>query len=705
MGERGRNMKKFLKMFQKKTNNKSSDNQDSATPSPVAADVSFFDYVGVDGFAVPSDVRTHGFQVDGPTGEYVFRSYLLELGNATLTTGSLDVLYRAGALNLNFFIRKFTKNQAVKMYKNAATDEGTRLRNMMESGNDLEAREAQKALAQAERLLDEITDGYNDGFVGTIVATLFGRDVESLDSNGLMVQDHLLAGDHHLRVLYNRQRSGWISTLPIANQKIADRNDRRFLDRTAIVAASPFYSSEIPFTGGVPLGINQNVGSMEFLNVFASYLTNYSSFIVGTSGSGKSFANKYISSSQILLGYRIFSIDPDGENGPICRLMGGREVEVRENSDVCLNICAMTEEDVDVTLADGRRVSKVVVPIGPKTGQILKFYEKLVGDLKSEEKAIIKMAIKNVLNDFQINENPSSLYKENPEPVMGANGQITLQKVRKPEFTLMDIYRWILKLTTSGYDLETLEYEQIIDPFGERLVRVLRGYLRDYPDGKLLDGQTNFGDGDSVDNLLDNVSWINFNIKPIESSDIFDTVMHVLTNLGWEYFVKRNSLRRFPKRLKIEEAWRMKRIDGGMAFVEELVRRARKYYAGVDVITQDLSPFMEDPDGRALIKIATSQIFLRLGQVDAEEKLQLKSLFNLSEGEIDIICQKPSENENDDTKGECILRVGGSSAYIKVHVSPEMRNFIDTDPEWLAKNGLLPESSVEDDEIFEEVPG
>ncbi|MGI2295617.1 VirB4 family type IV secretion system protein [Paenibacillus sp. GXUN7292] len=698
---------KFLKRLLMKSNKKKP-NQEIDTPiqSPVAADISFFEHVAVDGFAVPSDTRTHGYQIDGPTGEYLFRSYLLELGNATLTTGSLDVLYRAGALNLNFFIRKFTKNQAVKMYKNAATDEGTRLRNMIESGNDLEAREAQKALAQAERLLDEITDGYNDGFVGTMVATLFARNVEALDSNGLMVQDHLLAGDHHLRVLYNRQRSGWISSLPIANQKIADRNDRRFLDRTAIVAASPFYSSEIPFSGGVPLGINQNVGSMEFLNVFASYLTNYSSIIVGTSGSGKSFANKYISSSQILLGYRIFSIDPDGENGPICRLMGGREVEVRENSDVCLNICAMTEEEIDITLPNGRRVSKVIVPIGSKTGQILKFYEKLVGDLKSEEKAIIKMAIKNVLSDFQINEDPKSLYKENPEPVVGINGQVTLQKVRKPEFTLMDIYCWILKLTTSGYNLTTLEYEQIIDPFGERLVRVLRGYLRDYPDGRLLDGHTNFGDGESVDNLLDNVSWINFNIKPIESSDIFDTVMHVLTNLGWEYFVKRNSLRRFPKRLKIEEAWRMKRIEGGMAFVEELVRRARKYYAGVDVITQDLTPFMDDPDGRALIKIATSQIFLRLGQVDAEEKLKLKSIFNLSEGELDIICQKPSENEQDDTKGECILRVGGSSAYIKVHVSPEMRNFIDTDPEWLAKNGLLPESS-EDEEaaVPEEVLG
>lgn len=68
----------------------------------------------------------------------------------------------------------------------------------------------------------------------------------------------------------------------------------------------------------------------------------------------------------------------------------------------------------------------------------------------------------------------------------------------------------------------------------------------------------------------------------------------------------------------------------------------------------------------------------------------MQSIFNLSEGELQIICRKPAESEDSQTKGEGILRVGGSSAYVKVQVSDEMRGFIDTDTDYLINNGLLP---------------
>lgn len=687
-------MQKLLRMFRSKSKNTEDGSRlqgKESSSTLLVPDLSYFDFIGPNGWEIPESIRDRGYQNDGPVGDYPFRTFILEFGNTTLSTGTLDTLYRGGAVNVMFYITKLTKSQAVRIYKQAATDEGARLLNMIKSGNDIEAREAQKSLDAANRLLDEISDGYNDGFLGTCVVTVFAKDEKALDQIGMIMQDNLIGNDHHLRVLYNRQRSGYTSTLPIANNRLTDKNDRRFFDRTAIVAASPFYSSEIPFSGGVPVGVNQHTGTMEFLNVFARYLPNYSSIIVGASGSGKSFANKYITSSQVQLGYRIFSIDPDGENGPICRLLGGREVEIRENGNVCINICAITEEEVEVTMPNGRRVNKVIVPIGAKSGQLLKFYDKLMKGLTAEDEAILKTAIKDVFLDFGINEKPDSLYEENKQAVRGQDGEISYGKIRKREITLRDIYCRILKNSTEGYNLETLEYEKILDSYAERPLRILRGYLRDYPDGKLLDGQTNFGDNQTVDNLLDSVNWINFNIKPVEGSRVFDIVMHVLTTLGWEYFIKRPSLRKYPKRLKLEEGWRMKRVPGGMEFVEDLSRRSRKYFGGVDVITQDLSPFLDDENGKALVKNATSAIFLRIGQIETEEKLKLKSIFNLSEGELEIICQQPPEDLNNDSRGECVLRVGGSSAFVKVNVSDEMRKFIDTDPDWLYQQGLLPE--------------
>ncbi|WP_240421862.1 VirB4 family type IV secretion system protein [Paenibacillus periandrae] len=658
---------------------------------------SFFDLIRLNGHEIPSNIRDIGYQSEGAVGDYPFRSFLLEFGPTNLTTGSLDTLYRAGAVNVTFYMTKLTKSQAVRTYKSAATDEGARLVNMLKSGNDLEAADAEKSMQQARRLLEEISDGYNDGFLGSCVATVYAPDEKTLDNIGMIIQDDLIGMDHNLRVLYDRQRDGWLSTLPTGNNRLNERGDRRFFDRSALVAASPFYSSKIPFTGGVPLGVNKHVYTMEFLNVFAPYLDSYTSLIVGASGSGKSFSSKHITATQVLLGYRIFSIDPDGENGPICRLMGGREVEIREGSDVCINVCAITEEEVEITLANGRRVNKVIVPIGSKIGQLLKFYDKLAGGLSSEEKSIVKKAIVDVFSDFGITENPDTLYEIEKIAFRLESGGIDYRKKRKLEITLSDIYKRIMRNCTVNPNYANLTYESLSDEFANRLLKVLRGFLNDYPDGKLLDGQNNFGDGKAVDNMLDEVCWINFNIKPIEGSDIYDLMNYVITTLGWEYFIKRPSLRKYRKRLKLEEAWRQKRIPGGMEFVEDMGRRSRKYNAGIDIITQDLMPFLDDPNGIAVVKNATSALFLRMGQISFEEKQTLKSIFNFSEGELDIICRRPPESSKDDSKGEGILRVGGSSAYIKVTVSDEMRKFIDTDPDYLQKHGLLPEMDLEGD--------
>ncbi|MFD2216590.1 VirB4 family type IV secretion system protein [Metabacillus endolithicus] len=664
---------------------------------------SYFDKIGSAGVHFPEHVKDRAYQCDQRAGaEYSSRSYILDFGNTSISTGELETLYRAGASNITFHLTKLTKNQATRKYKNAVTDEGSRVIQARKSGNDIEENEALKARSNAERLLDEISDGYNDGFLGTMVVTLFAKDDKTLDNIGMLIQDTLEHNEHNLRPLYARQKDGWLSALPFSGNRLTATVDRRFFDRTSIVAASPFYSSKIPFSGGVPVGANLHNQNMEFLNVFAPYLDNYSSLIVGASGSGKSFSNKYISSSQVLLGYRIFSIDPDGENGPICVLMGGKEVEIREGGSCTINICALTEEEIEQTLPNGRRVSKVIVPIGSKVGRLITFYNKLLDGISSLEKELLKKAIMDVIEEWGITENPESLYENEKTPVRLSNGDITYKKQRKPEFTLSDIYKQILKNTTLGYNLHDFSYQEIIDPDARRLIKVLRGYLRDRPDGKILDGETQFN-GEKIDNLLDDICWVNFNMKAVEGSDIYDIIMHVLTLLGWEYFVKRPSLRRFKKRLKIEEAWRMKRIDGAMQFVEELARRSRKYQAGVDIITQDLNPFLEDSDGQAVVKQATSALFLRLGSVDDEEKRKLQSIFNLSEGELQIICRKPAESEDSQTKGEGILRVGGSSAYVKVQVSDEMRGFIDTDTDYLINNGLLPGLEEYDKQEEEEV--
>ena len=96
-------------------------------------------------------------------------------------------------------------------------------------------------------------------------------------------------------------------------------------------------------------------------------------------------------------------------------------------------------------------------------------------------------------------------------------------------------------------------------------------------------------------------------------------------------FVKNQVMVDPQKRLLvIDEAWLLLQHDESARFVTSLVRRARKYYLGVSIISQDVDDFLKSEYGRVIASQSALRILLKQ---DTTTVKQVAAEFGLSEYE------------------------------------------------------------------------
>lgn len=145
----------------------------------------------------------------------------------------------------------------------------------------------------------------------------------------------------------------------------------------------------------------------------------------------------------------------------------------------------------------------------------------------------------------------------------------------------------------------------------ERLEKYISGSLAD-----VFNAQTNI----NLDNRL-----VIFDIKDLSES-LRQIMMLIISN-----FVSNQVKARPEKRLLvIDEGWLLLQHDESARFVAGLVRRARKYYLGVSIISQQANDFLHSDYGRAIASQSSLRILMRQ---DTTTIKNVVSEFNLSEYE------------------------------------------------------------------------
>ncbi|OYW84415.1 hypothetical protein B7Z17_04135, partial [Candidatus Saccharibacteria bacterium 32-49-10] len=157
---------------------------------------------------------------------------------------------------------------------------------------------------------------------------------------------------------------------------------------------------------------------------------------------------------------------------------------------------------------------------------------------------------------------------------------------------ILKIYRQAMKGQPLLEDLYTELHKLGQLKLCEKLEKYISGSLAD-----VFNAQTNI----ELDNRL-----VIFDIKDLPES-LRQIMMLIISN-----FVKNQVMAKPEKRLLvIDEGWLLLEHEESARFIAGLVRRARKYYLGVSIISQQANDFLKSDYGRAIASQSALRILMR----------------------------------------------------------------------------------------------
>lgn len=141
-------------------------------------------------------------------------------------------------------------------------------------------------------------------------------------------------------VLKHQQLDGLNTALPVGVKKL--EISRTMLTDT-LKAFVPFSVQEVQHNHGIYYGLNVKSGNL--ITVDRRKLLNGNSFILGVSGSGKSFtAKNEITPLLLSTDADIIIIDPEAEYGQLVKSLGGEVIKISANSPCHINAMDMNRE-------------------------------------------------------------------------------------------------------------------------------------------------------------------------------------------------------------------------------------------------------------------------------------------------------------------------------------------------------------------------
>ncbi len=173
---------------------------------------------------------------------------------------------------------------------------------------------------ETREMLDDLTTRDQRMMFAVVTLVHLADSKEELDSDTETLQS--IARKHlcQLTTLNWQQADGLVTALPLGLRRI---DALRTLTTEALAVLMPFKAQEIWDRGGVYYG--QNAISKNLIVADRRQLLNGNAFILGVSGSGKSFsAKKEMVSLALSTQDDIIVIDPESEYRPLIEGLGGR---------------------------------------------------------------------------------------------------------------------------------------------------------------------------------------------------------------------------------------------------------------------------------------------------------------------------------------------------------------------------------------------
>ena len=527
----------------------------------------FKDYISPDSFEVNSD----HFKIGNRFGRVIFlrdyASYIKDSMVAELTENNRDMM-------LSIDVVPVPTDEAVKEVEARLLGVETnitnwqRKQNMNNNFSAVIPYDMEQQRRESKEFLDDLTtrDQRMMFAIMTIVITADSMKELKNETDAILTtaRKHLC----QMAVLKFQQLDGLKTVLPYGVRKI---NAFRTLTTESLAVFMPFNVQEVYDKNGIYYG--QNVISKNMMIADRRRLLNGNSFILGVSGSGKSFTGKNeITNLMLSSDADIIIVDPEREYAPLVKALGGSVIEISATSPNHINAMDMSRDYGEVD------------PIIEKSQFLQSLCEQIISGHKfaKGQQSIIDRCTENVYRYYK-----QGNYMGTPPTLQDFRDELLKQPEPEAQSLALE-----LELFTRG-SLNTFAKETNVDT-NNRLICY-------------------------------DILELGEQLKGVGMLVILDSILNRITQ---------NRMQGKETFIFIDEIYLLFMHEYSAQFLFKLWKRVRKYGAYCTGITQNVDDLLQSHTARTML--SNSEFIVMLNQA-ATDRTELAKLLNISDLQLSYI--------------------------------------------------------------------
>ncbi|MBF8982595.1 hypothetical protein IZY60_03490 [Lutibacter sp. B2] len=510
-------------------------------------------------------------------------------------------------------------------------------RSAAETAKDpLSQQRAERAAVDGEKIMLQI-DQHGET-VGTIIITIMVMAREETTFNKICrkTESVIATSKCKIRVMANLQEQSFKSVSPYHTlDESIEEVLKRIIPMSSYVGGFPFSSSGYNDGTGYYFG-RDNGGGLVILDPWkrGNDRTNTNFTIMGVAGVGKSTVVKHIALSEYMKGTKIIFIDPEREMRELCEALDGDWINAGGGSNGRINPLQIRPTPVDdddkYYQDDGNGMGDMAIYI--KNLDI--FFSLYIPSLSDKQKAILKGIVIELYNNFGITwDTDINTLSSEDFPIFADLYKLIQQKSKEKEKTIKNN--------------EVNEYTDLA---------LLLQDIALGSDAFLWNGKST---------IKTNTRCICLDTHDLQntSDNIKRTQYFNLLTWCWQQM---SADRNEPVLLICDEAYLMidPNVPQSLVFLRNVEKRARKYEAGVAIISHSIVDFL-DPKikmyGQALLDIPCFKILMGC---DGKNLIETKELYNLTDAEEELLARKK--------RGNALVMIGSKRLHVNFEI-PEYK--------------------------------
>lgn len=329
---------------------------------------------------------------------------------------------------------------------------------------------------------------------------------------------------------------------------------------------------------GVPVAID--ISGKEGKNKITD---NSNFFCLGPSGSGKSFHMNSVVRQMWEQNTDVVMVDTGNSYEGLCEYVGGKYISYTDEHPITMNPFAIKREELNIE------------KIGFLKNLVMLIWKGTQGEVTKTEDRLIEQVITEYFDEYFMKKQIENL---------SFNTFYEYSTVRIP--------RIIKENNLSGIDLASYNY-----------------LLKDFYKG----GSHELTLNENLDTKLFDETFIVFEIDSIKDDPL---LFPLVTLIIMDVFIQKMRIKKNRKVLVIEEAWKAIASPMMAEYIKYLYKTARKFWASVGVVTQEIQDIVGSPIVKEAI-INNSDVVMLLDQSKFRERFdEIKAILGLT----DVDCKK-----------------------------------------------------------------